>query len=62
VSAIEIITDEEKQQLLYEFNNTQSNYPKEKSLPHIIEEITSKQPDNIAIIYKDQQISYSKLN
>jgi non-ribosomal peptide synthetase component F len=50
ISQIEIITAEEKQQILYDFNNTMSQYPKDKTLHRLFEEQVERTPDNTALV------------
>jgi len=47
---IEIISEEEKRQVLFEFNDTTRDYPREKSIPGIFEEQVDQTPDHIAIV------------
>jgi amino acid adenylation domain-containing protein len=47
---IDIIPAQEKQQLLVQFNDTRSAYPREKTIGELYEEQAAKTPDNIAII------------
>jgi amino acid adenylation domain-containing protein len=68
ISDIEIITAEEKQQLLYRFNNTAGNYPGNRPLHELFEEQVVKTPDQIALVGPDLEIgsmmslSYGELN
>jgi amino acid adenylation domain-containing protein/non-ribosomal peptide synthase protein (TIGR01720 family) len=57
---IEIITPEEKQQLLLEFNNTDAEYPKEKNLHQLFAGQAEQTPDNIAVVgpLADMQVNY----
>ncbi|NOQ23738.1 MAG: AMP-binding protein, partial [Bacteroidales bacterium] len=59
---IEILSQEEKQQLLHEFNDTQSNYPKNKTIHELFEEQVDKAPDNIALVFDQEQITYRELD
>ncbi|NOQ25911.1 MAG: amino acid adenylation domain-containing protein, partial [Bacteroidales bacterium] len=59
---IELLSQEEKQQLLYEFNDTQSNYPKDKTIHGLFEEQVDKTPDNIALVCNQEQITYKELD
>jgi hypothetical protein len=59
---LEIITTEEKNKILYEFNNTGSHYPKDKTIHQLFEEQVEKTPDRIAAIGPLLQISYRELN
>jgi amino acid adenylation domain-containing protein len=58
---VEILLEEEKRQLLYDFNNTVVKYPKDKTLHRLFEEQTQKTPDNIALIFADQELTYREL-
>ena len=59
---IEIVTSEEKHKILYEFNNTKSDYPKDKTIVDLFEEQVEKTPDSIAVIFEEQQLTYTELN
>jgi len=58
----EIISEEEKHKLLYEFNNTCAEYPKEKTIHELFEEQVEKTPDNAAVVYEDKVLTYRELN
>ncbi|MCK4259319.1 MAG: amino acid adenylation domain-containing protein [Halanaerobiales bacterium] len=59
---IEMITEEEKNQILYQFNDTQADYPTEKTIHELFEEQVNRAPDNIAVVFGDQKLSYQELN
>ena len=59
---IEIVTPDEKHKILYEFNDTQADYPKDKNIAQLFEEQVEKAPDNIAVVFKNQKLSYKELN
>jgi amino acid adenylation domain-containing protein len=50
ISQIEIITANEKQQILYDFNNTISEYPKDKTLHQLFEEQAGRTPGRVVLI------------
>jgi len=62
ISEIEVIIPQEKQEILYRFNNTNADYPKSKTIHEIFEEQVEKAPDNTAVIFKDAHLTYSQLN
>lgn len=62
LSEIDILTDEEKHKLLYEFNNTKKEYNQSKTIHELFEKQVEKTPDNIAVIYNDTTLTYSELN
>ena len=59
---IEIVTPEEKHKILYEFNNTSVDYPRDKTIVDLFEEQVEKTPDNIAVVFEDQKLTYKELN
>jgi putative pyridoxal-dependent aspartate 1-decarboxylase len=62
ISEIEILSDEEKNKLLVRFNDTFSNLPKDKTiLSHFTNQV-DRNPEAIALIEGDNQITYSQLN
>lgn len=59
---ISAITDREHQKLLYEFNNTALDYPRNKCVHQLFEEQVVKTPDKIAVIACDKTLTYAELN
>ncbi|MCP4158358.1 MAG: AMP-binding protein, partial [bacterium] len=51
IGVIEIITEKEKRQILYEFNDTAADYPGDKTIGTLFEEQAAKTPTNIALRY-----------
>lgn len=62
ISEIDFISQREKEQLLDEFNRTKVNYPKNKDIIDLFEEQVVINPDNIAVVYKDKELTYKELN
>jgi tyrocidine synthetase-3 len=50
VSEIDIITETEKQRLLYEFNDTNAQYPEDMTIRRWFEEQVTGTPDHVALI------------
>ena len=61
-SEIDIITLDEKQKIIYTFNDTAMEYPKDMMLSQLFEKQVEKTPDNIALVFNDQQLTYKELN
>lgn len=59
---IDIVTVEEKNKLLYDFNNTKTDYSKDKGIVDLFEEQVEKTPDNIAVVFENQSLTYRELN
>ncbi len=62
IKAINILSAEEKQQVLFDFNQTETAYARDKTIHEIFEEQAKRTPDNIAAAFKDKQLSYRELN
>jgi amino acid adenylation domain-containing protein len=59
---INILSKEEKHQLLYDFNRTEAEYAKDRTIHELFEEQVEKTPGNIAVTYEKKHLSYSTLN
>jgi amino acid adenylation domain-containing protein/thioester reductase-like protein len=59
---IHIMSKEEENKILYEFNDTNTEYPKDKTVIELFEEQVEKNPDNIALVFEDKQVTYRELN
>ena len=62
ISNIEMLTPQEKSQILFDFNNTEYEYPKDKTVSCVFEEQVEKVPDNIAVMFGDEKLKYRELN
>ncbi|MCX6582473.1 MAG: amino acid adenylation domain-containing protein, partial [Candidatus Aminicenantes bacterium] len=68
LSQLEIISTEEKNRLLYDFNNTAAEYPAHKTIHQLFEEQAEKSPDHIALSVgpvrhvRPVSLSYRQLN
>ncbi|MCP4157998.1 MAG: amino acid adenylation domain-containing protein, partial [bacterium] len=60
IGKIEIITVEEKAQILHDFNDTKADYPREKTIHQLFEEQVAKNPDNIGIVGSRQSVDGKK--
>ncbi|TCS97015.1 non-ribosomal peptide synthetase [Hazenella coriacea] len=61
LSEIDILS-EDRNRILFEFNQTASDYPQEKSVVELFESQVERVPDHIAVVYQDQQLTYKELN
>ncbi len=62
IKDISIISEEEKNKILYEFNATAVNYPNDKAVIELFEEQVVKTPNNIALVFEDTSLTYKELN
>ncbi|RAL25792.1 non-ribosomal peptide synthetase [Thermoflavimicrobium daqui] len=62
IKEVDMLTDQEKYQLLVEWNHTTTPYPKQKTIHEWFEEQVAKTPNNIAVVCKDGKLTYQELN
>ncbi|WP_066383171.1 non-ribosomal peptide synthetase [Anabaena sp. CA = ATCC 33047] len=62
ISKLNILPEKDYQQLIYEFNNTQTEFPQNKLIHQLFEQQVKINPDNIAVVYEDKQLTYKELN
>ncbi|NJK55771.1 MAG: amino acid adenylation domain-containing protein [Pleurocapsa sp. SU_5_0] len=62
VGELEILSNSDRHKLLFEFNQTQKDYPLDKCIHELFTEQVAKTPDKVAIVFEDQQLTYTQLN
>ncbi|MCB2311586.1 amino acid adenylation domain-containing protein [Clostridium tagluense] len=62
VLEVNILSEEEKNQILYEFNDTQCDYMSDKTIQYFFETQVDKTPDNIAVVFEETELTYKELN
>ena len=62
ISELPLLTEPEKKQLLVEWNDTKTEYPRDKRIHQLFETQVEKSPDAIAVVFEDQQLTYRELN
>jgi amino acid adenylation domain-containing protein len=60
--ALPLLAERERNKILFEWNNTKSDYPDSISLHRLIEEQVERTPDNTALIFAGQTRTYRELN
>ncbi|KAA1241427.1 non-ribosomal peptide synthetase, partial [Aquimarina sp. RZ0] len=62
IGNLSILTDEESHTLLDVFNDTKVEYPEGYTLISLFEDQVSKNPDAIAVVFEDKELTYKELN
>ena len=62
ISELEILSASDRQQLLIEFNNTQTNYAKDQCIHQLFEQQAARTPNGVAVVFENQQLTYAQLN
>jgi non-ribosomal peptide synthetase component F len=61
VTQLPLLTPNERQQLLVEWNNTQAEY-QEQCIHKLFEQQVEKTPHAVAVVFEDKQLTYQQLN
>ena len=62
IQDIEVMSIKEKNILLFDFNDTAVDYPRDKCVHELFEEQVAKTPDKIAVVACDKTLTYAELN
>jgi amino acid adenylation domain-containing protein len=57
-----ILTEAERHQVLYEWNDTRVDYPQDKLIHQLFEAQAEQTPDSIALTFEGEQLTYRELN
>ncbi len=59
---LEMLSEKEKQKILSKFNDTAADFPQDKTIQQLFSDQVQKTPDCIAVMYRDQSLTYRELN
>ncbi len=59
---IQILTEEEKNRLIVEFNASRAEFPTDTSVYHFVERHAQKTPQKTALMFQGQEVTYDDLN
>ena len=62
IGTLPLLTVAERHQVLVTWNNTQSDYPRDKAIHQLFEEQVERTPNAIAVVFADQTLTYAELN
>ncbi|WP_157267216.1 non-ribosomal peptide synthetase [Paenibacillus alvei] len=62
LSSLNMMSQLEEEKVRLAFNDTTTNYPREKTIQHLFEEQAEKWPNAIAIQFGEAQLTYRELN
>jgi amino acid adenylation domain-containing protein len=62
VGQLPMLTEAERQQLLVEWNEIQTDYPQDKCIHQLFQEQVERTPDAVAVVFEGQQLTYRELN
>jgi len=62
ISRLPLLSDAERRQVLFEWNNTIAQYPRDKCVHEVFEEAARVRPESVAVSCGDAAISYGELD
>ena len=62
INHISLLSTSERHQLLYEWNDTRTEYPKDLCIHELFEEQVKNTPDAVAVVYEDDELRYAELD
>jgi len=62
IGEIDIISERERNQILFAFNSTKKDYPPSDSVIQIFDKQVKKNPDVISLVFNGSYITYNRLN
>jgi amino acid adenylation domain-containing protein len=62
LSELPLLTEAERRQMLVEWNRTSADFPADKCVHELFEEQAALNPDAVAVIHRDEQLTRGRLN
>jgi amino acid adenylation domain-containing protein len=62
ISQLSLLSDGEIRQVLKDWNTTATDYPRQSNIPELFELQVKRDPNAVAVVFKDRQLTYGKLN
>jgi non-ribosomal peptide synthetase component F len=62
VAELPLLTNSERKQILFDWNDTAAPFPEDESTPQLFEQQVERTPAAIALVFKEEQLSYAVLN
>ncbi len=59
---LELLSERERQRLLFDFNNTQTDLPSALGIHHLFEDRVEQTPDRVALLFDGEPLTYAQLN
>ena len=62
IAEFSLLTEAERRQVLVEWNQTEAEYPREKTVHRLFEEQVERAPEAVAVEFEGQRLTYGELN
>ena len=62
IKNLEVLSEPERQQMLFDWNETAREYRRDVCLHELFEEQVARTPERAAVVFRDQQLTFAELN
>ena len=62
IHSLPLLTPEERQRILVDWNATEAEYPRDKCVHELIEQQAERTPNAVAVVFGDKRLNYRELN
>ncbi len=62
VSSLPLLSDEDRRQLLVEWNDTARDYPQQSCIHELFEQQVARTSEQVAVVFGEEKVSYRELN
>ncbi|QLF94934.1 amino acid adenylation domain-containing protein [Pseudomonas sp. ABC1] len=62
IAELPLLSSEEQQQIIYDWNRTEASYPSDQCIHQLIEAQVKETPDAVAVVFGDKELTYQELN
>ncbi len=62
ISELPMLSETERHKILTQWNDTKTDYPKDKCIHQLFEEQAAKTPDAVAVVFEDEKLTYRELD
>ncbi|WP_276750800.1 amino acid adenylation domain-containing protein [Chlorogloeopsis fritschii] len=62
IASLPLLTEAEENHLLWKWNNNQVDYPQDRVIHQLFENCVKQQPNAVAVVFQEQQLTYQQLN
>ena len=62
IRRVEVLPEGEREQVVYKWNETEVEYPREKCVQELFEEQVERTPEGTAVVFEGSSLSYRELN
>ncbi len=59
---LSLLAETERRQVLVEWNDTATDYPRDKCINDLFEAEAARSPESIAVVFEEEQVTYGELN